>query len=259
MDLHKPKPWHTFREFLKEYLIIVVGVLTALSAEAGVEWLHWRHLAEQHEAELHKSAQTVAAYAVERLATEGCLRGELQEVAEALRRPGSDWKGLSPNASGHPGYYVPPALRPGSRPWPQAAWESALSDGTLSHIPAARFRVYAGLYRTAHDINAQQSPLNDLTPELTPLAFDQTLTPEQKARYLVIIARIDRLEALMGSMSRSMLRSAAEDGFWPRDDAVKFLMDANREVYGAACLREVNLKDFLDGGAMAGRQMPGLR
>jgi hypothetical protein len=33
MDLHKPKPWHSFREFLKEYLIIVVRVLTALAGE----------------------------------------------------------------------------------------------------------------------------------------------------------------------------------------------------------------------------------
>ena len=29
MDIHKPKPWHGMREFLKEYVIIVVGVLTA--------------------------------------------------------------------------------------------------------------------------------------------------------------------------------------------------------------------------------------
>ncbi|MDB5442210.1 MAG: hypothetical protein JWP73_586, partial [Phenylobacterium sp.] len=33
MDIHKPKPWHGLREFLKEYAIIVVGVLTALAAE----------------------------------------------------------------------------------------------------------------------------------------------------------------------------------------------------------------------------------
>jgi hypothetical protein len=29
---HKPKPWHGWREFLKEYVIVVVGVLTALAA-----------------------------------------------------------------------------------------------------------------------------------------------------------------------------------------------------------------------------------
>jgi hypothetical protein len=30
MDIHKPKPIHNWREFLKEYAIIVLGVLTAL-------------------------------------------------------------------------------------------------------------------------------------------------------------------------------------------------------------------------------------
>ena len=43
MDIHKPKPWHGLREFLKEYLIIVVGVLTALGAEQAVEGLEWAH------------------------------------------------------------------------------------------------------------------------------------------------------------------------------------------------------------------------
>ncbi len=43
MDIHKPKPWHGLREFLKEYLIIVVGVLTALAAEQAVERLEWVH------------------------------------------------------------------------------------------------------------------------------------------------------------------------------------------------------------------------
>jgi hypothetical protein len=43
MDIHKPKPWHGWREFLKEYAIVVIGVLTALAGEQAVEWLHWRH------------------------------------------------------------------------------------------------------------------------------------------------------------------------------------------------------------------------
>ena len=55
MDIHKPKPWHNVREFLKEYVIIVIGVLTALGAEQTVEWLHWRHLAEKAEQDLAAS------------------------------------------------------------------------------------------------------------------------------------------------------------------------------------------------------------
>ena len=37
MEIHIPKPWHGLREFLKESLIIVVGVLTALGAEQAAQ------------------------------------------------------------------------------------------------------------------------------------------------------------------------------------------------------------------------------
>ena len=47
MDIHKPKPWHSAREFLKEYLIIVVGVLTALAGEQVVETIHRHEEVEQ--------------------------------------------------------------------------------------------------------------------------------------------------------------------------------------------------------------------
>ena len=51
MDIHKPKTWHGPGEFFREYLIIVVGVLTALGGEQAIEWMHRRaELAETREA-----------------------------------------------------------------------------------------------------------------------------------------------------------------------------------------------------------------
>lgn len=41
MEVEKTGPWHGFRAFLKEYAIIVVGVLTALAAGQSVE--AWHH------------------------------------------------------------------------------------------------------------------------------------------------------------------------------------------------------------------------
>jgi hypothetical protein len=54
MEIHKPKPWHGWREFLKEYLIIVVGVLTALGAEQTVEWVHRHEEIQAARAALHQ-------------------------------------------------------------------------------------------------------------------------------------------------------------------------------------------------------------
>ena len=56
MDIHKPKPWHGWREFLKEYAIIVVGVLTALAAEQVVERVRWMERVDAAEARLAATA-----------------------------------------------------------------------------------------------------------------------------------------------------------------------------------------------------------
>jgi hypothetical protein len=42
MDIHKPKPIHGWREFLKEVGIIVLSICIALAAEQIVEYFHWR-------------------------------------------------------------------------------------------------------------------------------------------------------------------------------------------------------------------------
>jgi hypothetical protein len=43
VEIHKPKPIHNWREFLKEVGTIVLGVCVALGAEQTVEWVHWRN------------------------------------------------------------------------------------------------------------------------------------------------------------------------------------------------------------------------
>jgi hypothetical protein len=58
MEAHKPKSWHGPGEFFREYLIIVVGVLTALGGEQAVEWMHHQNeLVETREALREEIAQ----------------------------------------------------------------------------------------------------------------------------------------------------------------------------------------------------------
>ncbi len=124
MDIHKPKPWHGVREFLKEYLIIVVGVLTALGAEQTVEWLHWRH-------EVHVAREAIAfdmkrlvAMAAHKDAISPCqaermgeLSDELDKAQVAHRLPALPWPG---------GPYTPHMnLR---------SWNGLTSGQTLAHM-----------------------------------------------------------------------------------------------------------------------------
>ena len=67
MDIHKPEPWHTVREFLKEYVIIVVGVLTALGAEQAVEAVHTAQKAAEAEQLVREEFGRNLEYVHERL------------------------------------------------------------------------------------------------------------------------------------------------------------------------------------------------
>ncbi len=115
MDIHKPKPWHGLREFLKEYAIIVVGVLTALAAEQGVEALRERHNAAEARENIKDELATDLA---NREQIQTCIEQRLDEVEAAIvasRKP----RFVEPTWVGRPQF------------WPmfEAKWQAATSAG----------------------------------------------------------------------------------------------------------------------------------
>ena len=125
MDIHKPKPWHGWREFLKEYVIIVVGVLTALGGEQGVEWLHWRHQVGAARHALAADYQRILNWSAEREAVTPCIARRLAAVTAILDKASADRR-------------LPPLGDLGVMPnrgWDVRSWESLVSSQTLAHIP----------------------------------------------------------------------------------------------------------------------------
>ena len=124
MDIHKPKPWHGAHEFLKEYLIIVVGVLTALSAEAGVEWLHWRHQAVAARQELAFDMKRIMAWAGEMDAQAPCVAARLAQIDAVL--DGAEATGRLP-AMGM-------VRTPRQGAWAMRSWSTLTYGQTLAHM-----------------------------------------------------------------------------------------------------------------------------
>ena len=69
MEIHKPKPVRDWREFLSEMLVIVLGILIALSGEQLIETLQWRHEVRETETRLGRELGANAAVAMLRLPT----------------------------------------------------------------------------------------------------------------------------------------------------------------------------------------------
>jgi hypothetical protein len=85
LEIHKPKPWHGLREFLKEYLIIVVGVLTALAAEQVVQRTEWaQKVSAAEDAMRHELLFDDGPQVYQRAAMHYCLQARLDGIRAAV-------------------------------------------------------------------------------------------------------------------------------------------------------------------------------
>jgi hypothetical protein len=145
MDIHKPKPWHGVREFLKEYLIIVVGVLTALAGEQAVEWAHNRaELDEAREAlheEVVQGAGAIRANGIE--ARCGLVQTERYEA----------WARGGPKPQFTIGAMFPRPL--------DTVWQS-LRAGPVARMPQKEKLAYARYYDLAANNRALSDKILDL-------------------------------------------------------------------------------------------------
>ena len=91
MDIHKPKPWHGIRDFLKEIGTIVIGVLIALAGEQTVEALTWRHKVAGAETALRHELAVNLSYAAEQQALGACANRYIDVLQQAIaaNRPAS--------------------------------------------------------------------------------------------------------------------------------------------------------------------------
>lgn len=136
IDIHKPKPVHSLREFAGEIAIIVTGVLIALSLEQAVEAWHWRHQVEAAEVALGRELGQAYGQAADRIAMSDCVERRLDELAVIIDAAATTGR-------------LPPIGRiagPGLLPWTQGVWSSTLAGQTGEHLSVARRNAYSLTY-----------------------------------------------------------------------------------------------------------------
>jgi hypothetical protein len=116
MEIHKPKPAHSWRDFLSEIGVVVVGILIALSGEQLIEMLHWHHQVKDAETGLTHELASNIEDSIALMRTMVCLERRLDEISSVIDTAAKD--------------HVPPPLGTIGRPpifeWPHGAWASTL-------------------------------------------------------------------------------------------------------------------------------------
>jgi hypothetical protein len=144
MDIHKPKPIHSWRAFLLELGTIVLGVGIALAAEQTVEWLHWRGQVQQAKETIASEMVRNISFAIQRMRTVDCLTQrltDLDSMLDAAARQGS----------------LPPLADAGGvsqTPWSNGAWESVVASQAATHFAREQLAALSLVYRRVERIEA---------------------------------------------------------------------------------------------------------
>jgi hypothetical protein len=86
MDIHKPKPVHSWREFFSEISVVVCGILIALALEQGLEALHEAHVEDQSRRDVRAEAAVNLALMKDRAEEAPCIAKRLDQI-EAILTP----------------------------------------------------------------------------------------------------------------------------------------------------------------------------
>src|ERR1700760_1375539 len=125
MDIHKPKPIHSWREFLKEVGIIVLGVLIALGGEQTVETLSWSGRVREGEAQMRKEiAVDDGPQAYQRLAQSPCIAAQLNDLEKDLLEERDLRQPFRARALTAPTFFT----------WDSDAYRQAMASSTIAHM-----------------------------------------------------------------------------------------------------------------------------
>lgn len=225
MDIHKPKPFQNWREFLSEVAIIVVGVAIALSGEQAVEALHWNHKVEQAEHAMRiEIGLDDGPQAVGRAAIAPCLEQQLDGLEAAIRakRPKAEIGKLAE------------AYHPISVTWDTESWKSATTTQAPSHMPQERFSRWSTIFMLIplfeRDQLAERAALDELRftlPEARPL------TNEEAERALHDVRTLRKMNDNLAQKSYFLLKLASRLGASPPKSMTDNVLAGAKRRYGA--------------------------
>jgi hypothetical protein len=228
LDIHKPKPWHGWREFLKEYLIIVIGVLTALGAEQGVETLHWNHRVTETRVQLNQELGADAGSSLRWLINAPCLDAQLaaltRAVAEARRT----------------GVYHAPAQRyaPTLVQFTNDAWLNARSLQVADHLGPEAVKLYTKAFFYPTELATNITTLHGLAGELEPLDGDiDHLSPAEAGEWAARLGRIRELQ-VRSEVAMTLTIQSAETAHAPIELQNLQSFVADRRAREGACVAD---------------------
>ena len=183
MDIHKPKPVHGLREFLSEILVVVTGIVIALSGEQLVEAIHWQHKVESVEAAIKLELGDDLAFAHYVELFDPCAEKFMDRLQAAVVAGDAGTVARLDAVRDEPF----PAM-----PWSTSTFTAAIGSQVEDHLPEGRLAHYSREFTWIPLEMEYQNKLYDNLAASTTARFGLSRSAETVDRQL---ATIDRLRA----------------------------------------------------------------
>lgn len=194
MKVHPPRAIDSWREFLVEILIIVIGVALALAAEEAMSDYHsGKEVAVVQESLNDELADSLFA-SLERIKYADCQAQVVERLDSLAHGPGGEPVGDLPAAP--------------VRLWGSAAWDAAVASGIVEEMEHDERHAYAVLFsivRTMKDWNTRE---RELWAIVRSYARTPPASPEARHRLAEAVSQLRSLTSVMALASRQFVDTA---------------------------------------------------
>lgn len=221
------KPWHEWRENMREFVIVVAGVFVALIAQQAVEAWDWRDKVKVADAAMRDELLSDdGPQMVQRLAMHGCIASLLDRIRTAVESGGSraEISALIDR------YWVD------DRTYDHIALEAAETADVASHLGQDRFTRFATAYNrmgVLEEVNHREA--SDWAALRSFRRTGGPVTDAEKDRLLGAIEALRHDDMVMWLGSTRKIPAIRQLGQLDRGRVDGFLADA-RDHYGACVL-----------------------
>jgi hypothetical protein len=201
LEIHKPKPVHSWREFANEVGVIVLGIVIALSGEQILEAIHWKHKVAGAEQDLRRELADSLSYAVEQQQMSECVSDYLALLQHAILQ----------NDAATIEKLHEIGIPLDAHPWRSSSWTAALSGQVADHLPHDRVAAYSVAFRLVTAGGEWQNLVADHYAEAMTGRFGLPRDPQVVNAQLVAVDKIRREEAQRLDISETLVRTSRQN------------------------------------------------
>lgn len=200
VEIHKPKPVHSWREFLTELGTITLGICIALAGEQTLEWLHWRNQVREARAVIATEMTYNLVGAIARMRAIGCGEQRLDALSKIL-----DEAARTGNLPAVGDIGGPPRHQ-----WHSGAWESVVASQTATRFRPEQLAALASLYKSVQRADLNGTSETDAWSDLYAIVGPgRRLDPASETQLRQALSRARNMGRIMATVSLFVVIQAA--------------------------------------------------